>query len=95
MFLDAFLGQASVSVICPAPKHIISISHIRSKFQLSKNTSTKGLEVDHAEVIPTGQGFDGDSLKAYQARLEHSYWGNDVPFNMKDLGGRTPEKTYV
>ncbi len=33
----------------------------------------------------------GDALKAHQARLEQSYWENDVLFNMKDLDGRTPE----
>ncbi|MDX2453475.1 MurR/RpiR family transcriptional regulator [Desulfosarcina sp.] len=33
----------------------------------------------------------GDALKAHQARLEQSYWDHDVLFNMKDLGGRTPE----
>jgi len=86
---------ASVSVIYPAPKHRIPISRIRSKFQLLKNTSTKGLEVVHAEIVPTRQGFGGDSLKTHQARLEQSYWENNVQFNMKDLGGRTPEKTFV
>jgi hypothetical protein len=34
-------------------------------------------------------------LKTHQARLEQSYWENNVQFNMKDLGGRTPEKTFV
>ncbi|WP_372683386.1 MurR/RpiR family transcriptional regulator [Desulfosarcina sp.] len=33
----------------------------------------------------------GDALKAHQARLEQSYWENDVLFNMKDIGGRSPE----
>ncbi|MBR9985865.1 MAG: MurR/RpiR family transcriptional regulator [Desulfosarcina sp.] len=33
----------------------------------------------------------GDALKAHQARLEQSYWENDVLFNMKDLDGRPPE----
>lgn len=33
----------------------------------------------------------GDALKAHQAKLEQSYWENDVLFNMKDIGGRTPE----
>ncbi len=33
----------------------------------------------------------GNALKAHQARLEQSYWENDVLFNMKDLDGRTPE----
>ena len=33
----------------------------------------------------------GDALKAHQARLEQSYWENDVLFNMKDLGAQTPE----
>jgi DNA-binding MurR/RpiR family transcriptional regulator len=32
----------------------------------------------------------GDALKAHQAKLEQSYWENDVLFNMKDLNGRTP-----
>jgi hypothetical protein len=82
-------------VIYPAPKHRIPISRIRSKFQLFKNTNTKGLEVVHAEIVPTRQGFGGDSLKTHQARLERSYWENNVLFNMKDLGGRTPEKTFV
>jgi len=29
----------------------------------------------------------GDALKAHQARLEQSYWENDVLFNMQDLNG--------
>jgi len=33
----------------------------------------------------------GDALKDHQAKLEQSYWENDVLFNMKDLDGRTPE----
>jgi DNA-binding MurR/RpiR family transcriptional regulator len=33
----------------------------------------------------------GDALKAHQAKLEQSYWENDVLFNMKDLDGGTPE----
>ena len=33
----------------------------------------------------------GDALKAHQARLEQSYWENDVLFNVKDLNGRMPE----
>jgi len=33
----------------------------------------------------------GDRLKAHQARLEQSYWENDVLFNVKDIGARTPE----
>ncbi|WP_319407114.1 MurR/RpiR family transcriptional regulator [uncultured Desulfosarcina sp.] len=33
----------------------------------------------------------GDVLKDHQAKLEQSYWENDVLFNMKDLDGRTPE----
>ena len=33
----------------------------------------------------------GEALKDHQARLEQSYWENDVLFNMKDLNGRTPE----
>jgi DNA-binding MurR/RpiR family transcriptional regulator len=33
----------------------------------------------------------GDALKAHQAKLEQSYWENDVLFNMKDIGGKTPE----
>ena len=33
----------------------------------------------------------GDALKAHQAKLEQSYWENDVLYNMKDLNGRTPE----
>jgi DNA-binding MurR/RpiR family transcriptional regulator len=33
----------------------------------------------------------GEALKVHQARLEQSYWENDVLFNMKDIGGRTPE----
>jgi hypothetical protein len=52
----------SVFVIYPAPKNNSSISHIRKKFQLFRNTSAKSLEVIHAEVVPTGQGlgcFDG------------------------------------
>jgi DNA-binding MurR/RpiR family transcriptional regulator len=32
----------------------------------------------------------GDALKAHQARLEQSYWENDVLFNMKDLDGSVP-----
>jgi DNA-binding MurR/RpiR family transcriptional regulator len=35
--------------------------------------------------------LQGDALKDHQARLEQSYWENDVLFNMKDLDGRTPE----
>jgi DNA-binding MurR/RpiR family transcriptional regulator len=31
----------------------------------------------------------GDALKMHQAKLEQSYWENDVLFNMQDLGGRT------
>ena len=33
----------------------------------------------------------GDALKTHQAKLEQSYWENDVLFNMKDLDGKTPE----
>ena len=33
----------------------------------------------------------GDALKRHQAKLEQSYWENDVLFNVKDLNGRTPE----
>lgn len=33
----------------------------------------------------------GDALKAHQAKLEQSYWENDVLFNMKDIDGKTPE----
>jgi DNA-binding MurR/RpiR family transcriptional regulator len=33
----------------------------------------------------------GDALKAHQAKLEQSYWENDVLFNMRDLNDRTPE----
>jgi len=33
----------------------------------------------------------GDALKKHQAKLEQSYWENDVLFNMKDLDGGTPE----
>jgi DNA-binding MurR/RpiR family transcriptional regulator len=33
----------------------------------------------------------GDALKAHQARLEQSYWENDVLFNVKDLSERTQE----
>jgi DNA-binding MurR/RpiR family transcriptional regulator len=33
----------------------------------------------------------GEALKTHQAKLEQSYWENDVLFNMKDLDGRTPE----
>ena len=33
----------------------------------------------------------GDALKDHQAKLEQSYWENDVLFNMKDIDGRTPE----
>ena len=33
----------------------------------------------------------GNALKAHQAKLEQSYWENDVLFNMKDIGGKTPE----
>ena len=33
----------------------------------------------------------GDALKDHQAKLEQSYWENDVLFNMKDIGGRTLE----
>ena len=33
----------------------------------------------------------GAALKTHQARLEQSYWENDVLFNMKDIGERTPE----
>jgi hypothetical protein len=47
-------------VIYPAPKHKSSISHIRRKFQLFRNTSAKSLEVVHAEVVPTGQGLGCD-----------------------------------
>lgn len=32
----------------------------------------------------------GDALKAHQARLEQSYWENDVLFNMKDLDESAP-----
>lgn len=33
----------------------------------------------------------GDRLKDHQARLEQSYWENDVLFNMEDLDGRASE----
>ncbi len=33
----------------------------------------------------------GDDLKGHQAKLEQSYWENDVLFNMKDVSGRKPE----
>ena len=33
----------------------------------------------------------GDALKDHQAKLEQSYWENDVLFNVKDLNGRVPE----
>ena len=33
----------------------------------------------------------GEALKDHQAKLEQSYWENDVLFNMKDIEGRTPE----
>ncbi len=33
----------------------------------------------------------GEALKAHQAKLEQSYWENDVLFNMKDFGEKTPE----
>ncbi|MFO7714820.1 MurR/RpiR family transcriptional regulator [Desulfosarcina sp.] len=33
----------------------------------------------------------GEALKTHQAKLEQSYWENDVLFNMKDLDDRTPE----
>jgi DNA-binding MurR/RpiR family transcriptional regulator len=33
----------------------------------------------------------GDALKTHQAKLEQSYWENDVLFNMRDLDDRTPE----
>ena len=33
----------------------------------------------------------GEALKVHQAKLEQSYWENDVLFNMKDIEGRTPE----
>ena len=33
----------------------------------------------------------GDALKEHQARLEQSYWENDVLFNVKDFDNRTPE----
>jgi DNA-binding MurR/RpiR family transcriptional regulator len=33
----------------------------------------------------------GESLKAHQAKLEQSYWENDVLFNMKDSFAKTPE----
>ncbi len=33
----------------------------------------------------------GDALKGHQAKLEQSYWENDVLFNVKDLNGRVPE----
>ena len=33
----------------------------------------------------------GDALKDHQARLEQSYWENDVLFNMQAIDGKTPE----
>jgi DNA-binding MurR/RpiR family transcriptional regulator len=33
----------------------------------------------------------GEALKDHQAKLEQSYWENDVLFNMKDINARTPE----
>jgi hypothetical protein len=33
----------------------------------------------------------GEALKDHQAKLEQSYWENDVLFNMKDINTRTPE----
>jgi len=33
----------------------------------------------------------GNALKHHQAKLEQSYWENDVLFNVKDLNGRVPE----
>ena len=33
----------------------------------------------------------GAALKDHQAKLEQSYWENDVLFNMKDINARTPE----
>lgn len=33
----------------------------------------------------------GEALKAHQARLEQSYWENDVLFNVKEKNRRTPE----
>ena len=35
--------------------------------------------------------FSKRTLKDHQAKLEQSYWENDVLFNMKDIDGKTPE----
>ena len=32
----------------------------------------------------------GEALKGHQAKLEQSYWENDVLFNMKDIGAKSP-----
>jgi DNA-binding MurR/RpiR family transcriptional regulator len=87
------LGQALVvitdSATCPvlqfADHHLIAASkHIP---YLGSPTPMSCLINYLVHELASRQG---DALKAHQAKLEQSYWENDVLFNMKDLDGRTP-----
>lgn len=88
------LGQTLVvitdSATCPvlqfADHHLIAASkHIP---YLGSPTSMSCLINFLVHELASRQG---DALKRHQAKLEQSYWENDVLFNVKDLNGRTPE----
>lgn len=88
------LGQTLVvitdSASCPvlqfADHHLIAASkHIP---YLGSPTSMSCLINYLVHELASRQG---NALKEHQAKLEQSYWENDVLFNMKDLNGRSPE----
>jgi DNA-binding MurR/RpiR family transcriptional regulator len=88
------LGQTLVvitdSATCPvlqfADYHLIAASkHIP---YLGSPTSMSCLINFLVHELASRQG---DALKRHQAKLEQSYWENDVLFNVKDLNGGTPE----
>jgi DNA-binding MurR/RpiR family transcriptional regulator len=90
------LGQTLVvitdSATCPvlqfADHHLIAASkHIP---YLGSPTSMSCLINFLVHELASRQG---DALKRHQAKLEQSYWENDVLFNVKDLNGRTPEQS--
>ena len=49
-------------MIYPALSHMSSISHIRGKFLLFKDTRPKGFQVVHAEVVPASQRLGSEDV---------------------------------
>ena len=84
--LVVITDSKSCPVLQFADHHLIAVSkHIP---YLGSPTSMSCLVNYLVHELASRQG---DGLKAHQAKLEQSYWENDVLFNVKDENGRTPE----